>query len=219
MTVEDYDTTVTVNGEKVIMQKLFAPKRSASLLACVLKQYGFEHVNIDRQQTNENCLTQIDSILKTYEISELENIILYLSGNCICYPNYFGFALETSNGNNQLLDLSLLSARMLLRRVPILIICDCLMVGNKFSTTIPSAFYGINIVSIVGTIESDIDQYEKNGYCYFTTMFCGMLVSIFFRFSKKYITLCFAFRRAMPIWKQKRFVLQMQRLQRNSILC
>ena len=106
----------------------------------------------------------------------LQRCNVYL-GNCICYPDYFAFALETSNGNNQLLDLSLLTARFLIRQVPVLIICDCLMVGNKFSTTIPSSFFNFSVVSIVGTIEFEIDSFEKNGYCYFTTIFCGMLVS------------------------------------------
>ncbi len=83
--------------------------------------------------------------------------------------------METSNSYNQILDLSLLAARFQLYRIPILIICDCLMIGNKFATTIPSSFLNINGVSVVGTIMTDINQFENRGYCYFTTLFCGML--------------------------------------------
>lgn len=77
--VEDYNTDAATGGAE-IMQKLTAPKRSASLLACILKQYGFEHRDIDQQKTNEDCLAQINNILKEYKTCELENIILYLSG-------------------------------------------------------------------------------------------------------------------------------------------
>lgn len=80
LTVEDYNNDNSLCDEKKIMRKLDGPKRSASLLACVLEQYGFKHYNIDQQKTNEDCLTQINNILIQYSSVEIENIVLYLSG-------------------------------------------------------------------------------------------------------------------------------------------